>query len=91
MTGAIVLVFRVEQHWNETTSPQVKRRRLRTMWATLGNVLIALTLVTAIGGGVALFVIARQDASRTGIVLGVLIVATAASMAMYVALGQHWL
>ena len=46
------------------------------MWATLGNALIGLMLLAAIGGGVALFVIARQDTSRTGKV-GVSIVAIA--------------
>lgn len=61
------------------------------MWSALGNVLIALTLSAAMGAGVALFVIARQDASRIGKVLGVSIVATAISMAIYVILGQHWL
>lgn len=60
------------------------------MWAMLGNVLIALMFLAAISGGVALFVIACQDTSRTGKVLGVL-VAIAIGMAVYVVLGQHWL
>ena len=86
-----MLVFSGEQYWNETTSTAGQKRRLRTVWATLGNFLIALTLVAAIGAGVALFVIARQDASRTGRVLGVSTVAIAVSAAIYVVLGQHWL
>jgi hypothetical protein len=61
------------------------------MWSVLGNALIILTLATAIGAGLALFVIARQDASRMGKVLGVLIVVTAIGMAIYIVLGQHWL
>jgi len=61
------------------------------MWSVLGNVLIVLTLSAAIGAGVALFVIARQDVSRAGKVLGVLIVAAAVCTAIYVVLGEHWL
>ena len=61
------------------------------MWSVLGNVLIVLTLSAAIGAGVALFVIARQDVSRAGKVVGVLILAATISMAIYVVLGQHWL
>ena len=61
------------------------------MWSVLGNVLIVLTLSAAIGVGVALFVIARQDASRTGKVLGVFIVAAAIGTAIYVVLGEYWL
>ena len=61
------------------------------MWSALGNVLIAVTLSAAMGAGVALFVIARQDASGIGKVLGLLMVVAAISTAMYVVLGEHWL
>lgn len=91
MTGRHRACLQGEQLWNETTSLRVKKRRRRTMWATLGNVLIALAIVAAIGAGVALFVIARQDASGIGKVLGLLVVVAAISIAMYVVLGQHWL
>ena len=61
------------------------------MWSVLINVLIVLTLSAAVGGGAALFVIAGQDASRTGKVLGVLVVTAAIGTAVYVVLGDHWL
>ncbi len=61
------------------------------MWSVLGNVLLALMLSAAAGAGATLFIIAHQDDSRTGEVLGVLMAATAISMALYVVLGHHWL
>ena len=61
------------------------------MWSTFENVLLALTLSVAAGAGVALFVIAHQDDSRRGEVLGVLMAATAISTAVYVVVGKHWL
>ena len=67
------------------------QKKALKVWSVLGNVLIVLALSAALGAGIALFVIARQDVSRTGKVLGVLIVVAAISMAIYVVLGQHWL
>ena len=61
------------------------------MWSILGNVLLALTLLAVICASVALSVIAHQDDSRTGEVLGVLMAAVAVSTTVYVVLGYHWL
>ena len=61
------------------------------MWSVLGNVLIALMLSAVVCASVVLSIIAHQDDSRTGEVLGVLMAAIAISTAVYVILGHHWL
>ncbi len=55
------------------------------------NILIALALVAALLGGLALFWIARQDDSRTGRLLGLLAMAVAVAAFLYLHLGPHWL
>ena len=60
------------------------------MIATASNALILLALGTAIGGGVVLFVIASQDQSPQGRILGVLIPVVAALISAYLILGRHW-
>ncbi|MEI9888499.1 MAG: hypothetical protein WDN08_18760 [Rhizomicrobium sp.] len=57
----------------------------------IANVLIALALVAALLGGLALFWIARQDDSRTGRLLGLLAMAAAVAAFLYLHAGAHWL
>jgi hypothetical protein len=71
-------------------TPSCQKGGTEAMWPVLGNVLVALMLSVAAGAGVTLFVIAHQDDSRVGEVLGVLIAVASVSTVAYVVLGQHW-
>ena len=55
------------------------------------NVLIGLAIAGAVLGGLALFWIARQDGSRLGRVLGVLLPVAAILAGTYLTIGHHWL
>jgi hypothetical protein len=61
------------------------------IWIVIGNVLIAFALAASMGAGVVLFTIARQDDSGVGKTIGLLVSAVAIFIAVYVALGNHWL
>ena len=61
------------------------------MLVYLGNGVIGVALLAAIGGGVALFDIARQDGSRQGQVLGVLFPLAAILIGAYLTIFHHWL
>jgi uncharacterized membrane protein len=58
---------------------------------TIGNIVIALVLVAALASGVSLFWIARQDDSRAGRLIGLLVVAIAAVTLIWLYTGHHWL
>ena len=55
------------------------------------NALIGIALAVLFLGGLALFWIARQDDSRTGRLLGLVAMATAATGLGYLTYGHHWL
>ena len=58
---------------------------------TVGNTAIALLLAGTFLGGIALFTIARQDDSRNGQILGAAAIAAAATVAILLFAGHHWL
>jgi hypothetical protein len=60
------------------------------MLAAVLDVLIGLAIAGAALGGVVLFWIARQDGSRLGSVLGILLPILAIFAAIYLTLGRHW-
>ena len=60
------------------------------MLAIAGNVLVVLTIAGGVGIGVALFVIAKQDESRAGRVIGCLVAAAAVIQAIYFVTGRRW-
>lgn len=58
--------------------------------STALNIAMLLVIAAAVMGGTALFWIARQDDSRAGRLLGLLIVALGAAAVLYLATGRHW-
>jgi len=61
------------------------------MLATIGNVLLILGVAAGLGGGAALFIIAKQDDSRAGRMIGAAITSVCVIAALYLTLGNHWL
>jgi uncharacterized membrane protein len=57
----------------------------------LGNIVIALVLAGLFLGGGALFFIARQDDSRAGRLIGLLVATAGAVAIIYLTAGHHWL
>jgi hypothetical protein len=61
------------------------------MLGYLGNGVIGVALLAAIGRGFALFDIARQDGSLQGQVLGVIFPVAAVLIGAYLTIFHHWL
>ncbi|HEY4943592.1 MAG TPA: hypothetical protein VII56_19345 [Rhizomicrobium sp.] len=58
--------------------------------STALNIAMLLVIASAVMGGTALFWIARQDDSRAGRLLGLLIVALGAAAVLWLGAGGHW-
>jgi len=61
------------------------------MWNIAGNVFFALQMAATFLIGVALFLIARQDESRLGRILGITLTVLALFELAYLTFGNHWL